>query len=55
MCDLLDKVVLWSDVIIILYSVTDQESYNTANLAHKYVQNCLNQKVVRLQTTCFDN
>jgi GTPase SAR1 family protein len=45
MCELLDKVVFWSDVIIILYSVTDMGSYNTANLAHKYTQNCLHQKV----------
>jgi len=45
MCELLDKVVFWSDVIIIVYSVTDEGSYNTANLAHKYLQNCLNQKL----------
>merc|ERR1711892_519550 len=45
MCELLDKVVFWSDVIIIIYAVTDMGSYNTANLAHKYVQNCLNQKM----------
>ena len=27
----------WSDVILILYSVTDLGSYHTANIAHKYI------------------
>ena len=27
----------WSDVILILYSVTDMASYHTANIAHKFI------------------
>ena len=46
MYSLLDKVIFWSDVIIILYSVTDMVSYNTANLAHQYLVNCSHMKMV---------
>ena len=31
------QVISWSDVILILYSVTDIASYHTANIAHKYI------------------
>ena len=31
------QVISWSDVILILYSVTDLASYHTANIAHKYI------------------
>ena len=49
MSALLDKVMFWSDVIIILYSVTDMVSYNTANLAHQYLINCIHMKMVSIE------
>ena len=39
MCEDLDKVRSWADVILLLYSVTDSESYVTATLAHKHINN----------------
>ena len=39
MCEDLDKVRSWADVILVLYSVTDSESYVTATLAHKHINN----------------
>ena len=39
MCEDLDKVRTWADVILLLYSVTDSESYVTATLAHKHINN----------------
>ena len=37
MCEDLDKVRSWADVILVLYSVTDGDSYITASLAHKHI------------------
>ena len=39
MCEDLDKVRSWADVILVLYSVTDSDSYITATLAHKHIIN----------------
>ena len=46
MCEQLDHVVTWSDVILLLYSITDQTSYNTANIAHKYINNRMHHRKV---------
>ena len=46
MCEQLDHVVTWSDVILLLYSITDRTSYNTANIAHKYINNRMHHRKV---------
>ena len=51
MGSLMDRVMFWSDVIIIIYSVTDMVSYNTANLAHKYLTSSTNMKMVSKNKT----
>ena len=44
MCEDLDKVRSWADVILVLYSVTDSDSYITATLAHKHINNTNNNQ-----------
>ena len=39
MCEDLELVRSWADVILVLYSVTDSDSYVTATLAHKHINN----------------
>ena len=38
MCEELDKVCSWADVILLMYSVTDSTSYLTANTINRYMR-----------------
>ena len=44
MCEDLDRVRSWADVILLLYSVTDSDTYITATLAHKHINNINNNQ-----------
>ena len=44
MCEDLDRVRSWADVILLLYSVTESETYITATLAHKHINNINNNQ-----------